>query len=216
MRDPRPAPAPLQDAALRAAAGGFVAFRLDGSPGADTLDGARWGTLILGGAGDDLLRGGAGGDILQGGAGNDRLEGGAGDDELQGGRGSDLLDGGAGDDLIDTTPDGPDDPDARMGTDLVLAGAGDDTILAALPQDGAAPPDFALVDGGAGSDTLVLQVGGREEEVRGALLAQLAAKGIAHSVEQDGTILLDMTSDQTVGGVAHGFLATNIERIVFR
>lgn len=53
---------------------------LQGTAGADTIEGGRQDELIMGGAGNDQLSGGAGNDVLFGGAGADVLTGGTGSD----------------------------------------------------------------------------------------------------------------------------------------
>ncbi|PVZ19461.1 MULTISPECIES: M10 family metallopeptidase C-terminal domain-containing protein [unclassified Pseudomonas] len=53
---------------------------VQGTPGADVIEGGRQDELVMGGAGNDTLSGGAGDDVLVGGAGADTLSGGAGND----------------------------------------------------------------------------------------------------------------------------------------
>jgi Ca2+-binding RTX toxin-like protein len=155
---------------------------LTGGEGDDTLDGGEGDDILNGKVGNDVLTGGLGNDHLDGGAGNDTLAGGDGDDRLLGGGGIDQLDGGAGNDTLlfgssTGTAYGGDGDDTiatsgqPSGWDVAIyGGAGNDTIdgrffrfvdagdgddsvnidnRAVLGQ-----PD--LIDGGAGSDTLVL------------------------------------------------------------
>ena len=83
----------------------------------------------MGGRDADRLEGNDGQDLLLGGLGGDVLIGGAGNDGLYGEYGNDRL--------------------VTAGADIALAGDGDDVIeLGDLT--------FAMVDGGAGSDRLVL------------------------------------------------------------
>lgn len=84
---------------------------------------------LTGSGGGDILRGDAIANVLLGGQGDDELVGRDGDDELDGGNGNDRLEGG-------------------QGQDTVRGGAGDDN----LQFDSA----DALIDGGAGEDTLLI------------------------------------------------------------
>lgn len=101
-----------------------------------------WGRdTFLGSAGDDKVMGGRDADRLEGNGGQDLLLGGLGGDTLIGGAGNDGLYGEYGNDRIVTA-----------GGDIALAADGDDVIeLGDL--------SFATVDGGAGSDRLVLPAG---------------------------------------------------------
>ena len=124
------------------------------SIGTDTLIqiqniiGTNFNDSIIGDSGNNRLEGGLGNDYLDGGAGDDVLLGGDGNDTLIGGLGNDYLDGGNGNDFID----------ARLGKDTVLGGAGNDTILGSVDANGgtAFANRFTSVDGGTGTDTLVL------------------------------------------------------------
>ncbi|SEG72869.1 hypothetical protein [Bosea lathyri] len=118
------------------------------------LAGTEGDDIITGSAGDDVIRGFDGDDALAGGNGNDRIEGGAGDDTLDGGDGDDRIEGGAGDDVI-SGGNGADLIFGGEGDDRIDAGAGDDTIELAI---GAGAP--ALIDGGEGSDSLILSGSG--------------------------------------------------------
>ncbi|BCM26284.1 calcium-binding protein [Methyloradius palustris] len=139
---------------------------LYGGAGADTIYGGADATgtdtgnnLIYGGAGNDLIYGGNSGntiygddavsggtspgdDTIIGGTGNDVIYGGDGNDSITGGAGNDNMDGGAGNDWID----------ARLGVDTVTGGLGNDTILGSVTASNI----FKSVDGGAGTDTLIL------------------------------------------------------------
>jgi Ca2+-binding RTX toxin-like protein len=113
---------------------------------------------LRGGAGDDVLTGGGGDDRLDGGDGRDRIEGGGGDDTITGGAGRDRLSGGAGDDLF-LLLSGPEIEIDRHGARIFLVEKeGDekpedwrDELSHLLATHG---PD--RIDGGAGSDTLLL------------------------------------------------------------
>ena len=69
---------------------------LNGTSGADSLQGGAGNDTINGLGGNDQLDGGAGNDTISGGDGDDRLIGGTGDDILWGGVGMDKLEGGSG------------------------------------------------------------------------------------------------------------------------
>ena len=69
---------------------------LNGTSGADSLQGGAGNDTINGLGGNDQLDGGAGNDTISGGDGDDRLIGGTGDDILWGGVGMDKLEGGGG------------------------------------------------------------------------------------------------------------------------
>ena len=129
----------------------FNAGRIEGNlllgDGADLFDNALgthvgwaslgWGTdTFIGGAGAERVDGGRMDDNLSGGGGNDLLLGGMGADVISGGTGNDGLYGDYGNDVL-----------LQQGGDRIFAGHSDDRIeLADLA--------FALVDGGAGRDTL--------------------------------------------------------------
>ena len=73
---------------------------IDGLGGADTIDARGGNDTVFGGEGSDTLRGGDGEDILLGGPQDDRLVGDTGDDFLVGGDGADELNGFSGDDIL--------------------------------------------------------------------------------------------------------------------
>jgi Ca2+-binding RTX toxin-like protein len=146
-----------------------------GRGGDDLLDGGLLGDVILGGDGNDTIRGGTTGlNRLEGNAGTDRIDGGAGTDFAYGHDGEDTIRGFAGGDLLFGGAD-PDDLDGGDGADLLVpgsggdtkgdkaaGGAGDDTIVVIDVTRGG---EFAVVptgtakdlyDGGAGTDTLLL------------------------------------------------------------
>ncbi|MFJ5446857.1 beta strand repeat-containing protein [Methylobacillus methanolivorans] len=112
------------------------------------LIGTNYNDRLIGDSSNNRLEGGAGDDYLNGGGGNDSLYGGDGDDTLIGGAGNDYLDGGSGNDWID----------ARQGKDTVLAGSGNDTILGSVDASGGTAFNnrFNSIDGGTGTDTLIL------------------------------------------------------------
>ena len=103
---------------------------------------------VNGGGGNDTLTGGAGANILFGQDGNDHLSGLAGNDVLQGGSGDDTLAGGDGGDRLFAGESGK---HLGPGHDVLNGGAGDDWIE--MSSGGS-------VDGGAGIDTLAVDLTG--------------------------------------------------------
>ncbi len=124
--------------------GGDEADNLSGLGNDDEIHGYGGSDLIDGRGGDDWMDAGDGNDAVWGGDGDDAIWGGDGNDSLIGGKGSDILDGGAGDDWMSGAEDGP---DAQEG-DFLNGGAGSDTILMGAG-------DHAT--GGAGADEFILQ-----------------------------------------------------------
>ncbi|MGH6650867.1 MAG: hypothetical protein ACREB7_07000 [Sphingopyxis sp.] len=90
--------------------GAGVSFRINGTAGADTINGVlNAANNIHGGAGADVIRGGdladtingaSGDDAILGGGGDDIILGGLGDDKIYAGAGADILSGGAGADVF--------------------------------------------------------------------------------------------------------------------
>ncbi len=116
--------------------------RITGTPLNDSLVG----TIL-----DDTIRGLAGNDYLVGGAGNDTIEGGDGDDTLEGGDGNDTLNGGNGNDSLYT----------GAGNNSVYGGDGDDFVSIDSPDAASSN----LVDGGAGTDRLLLSLWGSTQPI---------------------------------------------------
>lgn len=75
------------------------ADRLEGGQLRDEIEGGAGADTLLGHGGDDLIDGGAGDDVITGGAGADSIDGGAGDDVITGGTGADAIHGGDGMDI---------------------------------------------------------------------------------------------------------------------
>jgi Ca2+-binding RTX toxin-like protein len=134
---------------------------LDGGSGADSLDGSSGEDMLYGGAGNDTLDGGAQTDTLVGGTGDDTLEGGAGNDTfiINDGDGSDLISGGAGTDVLDATGaqnitfsgiDGIDQIDGNVAGTTIHGDGGDNV----LDFENATLNNVAMIDGGAGNDTI--------------------------------------------------------------
>ncbi|HKP27526.1 MAG TPA: calcium-binding protein [Dongiaceae bacterium] len=148
----------LPDDQATASALGYNALKIfHGDAGNDSVTGGALNDLIMGDLGNDTLVGAAGNDGLTGGSGNDQLIGDAGNDIIMAGIGIDYVVGGAGNDLILAK-----DADDQVGDfapapvflgkiydDFISAGSGDDIIFATNSDD---------VDGGAGNDTITLNV----------------------------------------------------------
>jgi Ca2+-binding RTX toxin-like protein len=117
---------------------------IKGSGSDDIMTASSSAVTFYGEGGADALTGGIGSDTLYGGDGNDTLIGNDGNDSLVAGLGVDNLSGGAGDDTLDARGAGIDD--------VLDGGASNDTFLMTY----AASFGSALVDGGAGTDTLAL------------------------------------------------------------
>jgi serralysin len=125
-------------AASAAAPALSTAGMLDGTAGADVLNGAddRWNT-IRGLEGDDRITGGAQGDEIFGNAGADTLVGRA--------NPGDWIYGGQGDDRIDTTASGGHNHvNGNLGNDTVIGGAAGDTLRGGQADD--------VIVGGSGAD----------------------------------------------------------------
>ncbi|MCW5734877.1 MAG: family 16 glycosylhydrolase [Enhydrobacter sp.] len=105
----------------------------------------------LGTSAAEALVGGMLHDAIEGGGGNDTLDGGAGDDAISGGSGHDVMAGGEGNDTI--YGDGGNDTFLidEAGRETIYGGKGEDVFSVA---SGFTAAD--RLDGGAGSDTLVL------------------------------------------------------------
>ncbi|WP_376097833.1 M10 family metallopeptidase C-terminal domain-containing protein [Roseomonas sp. CCTCC AB2023176] len=149
---------------------------LDGGEGNDSLEGGSGADQAFGGDGadaivdtqglllpqgvednaDDTLAGGAGNDTLIAGGGADVLDGGDDDDRLTGGAGADFLSGGVGNDILSDHTQQPAFAGASPAAgsfaasdaDTLNGGLGDDWIYASGGGD--------LIDGGTGTDSLVL------------------------------------------------------------
>ena len=137
---------------------------LEGTNGADTVNGTAANERLYGYDGDDTLNGGDGNDLLRGGAGHDTLNGGNGNDQLINDASDTLIDGGAGiDTLIASTIGTRVDENTNLRNieriDLGLDDQGRDLTLTAagveLATDGTQP----LVVTGDGADTVQLDGG---------------------------------------------------------
>jgi Ca2+-binding RTX toxin-like protein len=131
----------------------------NGGPGNDTWHGMNAAEMASGDLGNDHLYGGGGNDTISGNPGNDFLYGERGNDFLYGGLGNDVLGGGSGNDTLyggfgdDYLIGGP-------GNDMVYGEAGNDTLTFAYRTGYGTTNNTGIIDGGAGFDTLVLDVRG--------------------------------------------------------
>ncbi len=96
---------------------------INGTPGADVLEGGAGDDTINGLGNDDLIDGGADDDTIDGGDGIDEIYGGDGDDRIDGGAGADYLHGEDGNDTITGTGGG------GSGAEWMTGGLGDDTFI---------------------------------------------------------------------------------------
>ncbi|MCH8123485.1 MAG: hypothetical protein IH853_10225 [Bacteroidetes bacterium] len=195
---------------------------LRGGRGDDMLFGGDGRDVLIGGVGDDILSGGDGRDVLIGGVGENFLSGGFGDDELLGGAnvdtllagpGNDLLRGGNGNDLLVGGPGedvlrgeaGDDSIQGSQGTDVIAAGEGNDLIL--LVSGDVDQGRIEFIDGGIGTDTLVLN------GFRSALnipLSLVSPKDTSKAAfMQGGDVEL---TDPLTGGI---FSLTRVERVLY-
>lgn len=119
---------------------------------------------VNGGTGDDAITTGAGNDSVVANDGNDTITTGAGNDIVLGGNGNDVIASGDGNDTV-TSGNGDDSVNTGGGDDVVSLGAGIDTIDLGDGNDRVtvtsavtgANLDYAdRIDGGAGSDEIVL------------------------------------------------------------
>jgi Ca2+-binding RTX toxin-like protein len=151
--------------------GGTLKDTITGLGGIDDLSGGAGEDVIDGGLGDDILKGDAGNDRMRGGLGNDAVNGGTGIDIAQfddhfgpfsGGWDINLLTGKAttlsqftvGLNLVRLT-----ETDTLTSIESVLGSAGKDTIQAnqgLVISNLILPTVKPLIDGGAGTDTLIL------------------------------------------------------------
>jgi hypothetical protein len=153
---------------------------VEGTAGADLLDGTDESETIAAFGGDDLVNGfggnddiqaGAGSDVAEGQDGDDTIAGEAGNDTVGGGLGADSLVGGDGDDAV-FGDEGNDTLSGDAGKDLILGGTGDDSL-----------------DGGAGDDIVVGQDGNDTAHL-GAGNDQFSGAGASETVPDTGNDLV--------------------------
>lgn len=201
--------------------GGAGIDALSGAAGSDTLRGEDGDDYLEGGSGDDGLYGGNGIDRLRGGDGIDALFGDANDDDLDGGSGDDYLVGGLGNDkIVGGTGhdrlrggDGNDYLSGGPGNNNVMGEAGNDTLVFTARATDPIPNDTGLLDGGAGYDTLVLDVQGNGFDQDGARMVYLHLGSatqtgsigvVADHVEPSGLWFGDVRSIEEVRVVPNG------------
>lgn len=159
-----------------ALAGAGSAICLVGYEGNDTISAGGGSDWLIGAEGDDAMQAGDGPDVVSGGPGADQLEGGGGadhlfggddDDTLLGGSGADFLDGSFGNDVLA----GGNDDDQLVGgpgADVISGQGGDDV---AWVYDLCEVSSGETIDGGTGTDTLVIPVTEAQLESMGVTVA---------------------------------------------
>lgn len=136
---------------------------------------------VSGGDGNDMVSGGGGADSLSGDAGNDMLYGGTGKDMLYGGAGNDVLNGGA-------------------GLDKLYGGDGDDALSGGVTSKG------TLFDGGAGINTLTLDLRDSAIKVDFSIADPLVASGRATTFLLQGISKIDFMGGRLADKVTGGAL----------
>ncbi|MGV6994930.1 VCBS domain-containing protein [Desulfovibrio sp. QI0430] len=188
----------LHNGAQLDAVGGQLLFA-DGN-----LTGTEHNDVILGGSHDDSLYGGSGDDILYGGIGHNELHGGDGNDTLYAGNAGDHLYGGAGNDHLyggadsDFLDGGANTFAADGGGNHLYGGAGDDVLVFHKGD---------AIDGGIGTDMLVVKGGSVDELFTGAEHAKGVdgITGVEVMVSASGSALenlTDMAAIATKAGVS--------------
>jgi Ca2+-binding RTX toxin-like protein len=122
-------------------AGGVALTLIEGTAGADVLDGIDIDEQINGQGGDDVINAYGGADTIDAGDGNDIVDGGAGSDTIRGGLGDDRIAGGDGDDII------IDD----FGDDVFIGGRGNDQFYIENKNNG---NDTFIFNRGDGQDII--------------------------------------------------------------
>ena len=164
---------------------------------------------IYGAGADDTIDGKGGDDRIEGFTGDDVLNGGAGIDKLYGGAGNDLLTGGSNSPSTDSYSDN--------GYEKTWDSVGDNWYFGGKAD---------YLNGGAGDDTYLIQVGDGYDQVEDAsgndrilLGAGVSAEDIvvtAGNSYHPGTLRIDYTSGQTSSGAVYipgSLVSSSIERI---
>jgi Ca2+-binding RTX toxin-like protein len=190
-------------------ANGHTGFTLVGGTAHETINLAALRligiALIDAGAGNDTVTGSAGDDTLMLGAGNDRFDAGAGDDLFLAGHdgGIDQIDGGIGVDTIRANASNVAlnvtrlvgieaiDANGHVGFTLVGSTAHDTINLAAI-----ALTDIALIDGGAGNDTVTGSAG--DDRISGGIGADWLYGGPGRDVFVYGS-----AAESAIGSTLH-------------
>ncbi|MGM4963072.1 calcium-binding protein [Tardiphaga sp. 1201_B9_N1_1] len=121
--------------------GGVALTLIEGTAGADVLDGIDIDERINGQGGDDVINAYGGADTIDAGDGNDIVDGGAGSDTIRGGLGDDHVAGGDGDDIIVD----------EAGDDVFIGGRGNDQFYIENKNNG---NDTFIFNRGDGQDII--------------------------------------------------------------
>lgn len=169
-----------------------------GQGGTDRIFGDDAANHLVGQDGNDRLFGRGGADFLDGGHGNDRLYGEAGDDLLWGGAGNDFLVGGSGNDRV-------------RGQD------GNDTFVHDVRVAGLLPAGTDEYSGGAGVDTLIVNVRG-ETETYGEAGPEIRIDDHGNGVlgYSNGPIESDFVQAATVTGIEVFRLVDDSNSLIYR
>ena len=174
----------------------------------ENVRGSRFADAITGDDGRNVLEGGAGDDALDGGEGRDTLIGGSGGDALIGGGGIDLADYDASPDGVvanlavglgafghatGDSYDGIEDLRGSRFRDVLMGDAGDNR----LDPNGNAGPGSEVLEGGAGTDTAVLDYAALPGSPNLRLALGADGDGFLRRVAE-GTLLVEMTDIEDV------------------
>lgn len=128
----------------------YMAAKIHGGGGHDTIEGSGLRDSLYGDSGNDVLIGYGGDDVILGGEGNDELFGLIGNDWIESHAGNDILNGGDGNDVL-RGHEGNDTLNGGTGNDIMWGGSGADFLIGGDGND--------LMWGGQGDDTIVASSG---------------------------------------------------------
>lgn len=159
---------------------GLTGVYVGGYAGADVIDASALSipVTINGGNGKDTITGASGKDVINGNGGDDVVNGGGGDDVIHGGAGNDVLRGNAGNDSLY----------GDAGLDTIQGGAGADWIDVRDSSSG------DQVDGGADSDTAIIDAGDAVTNVEMSLSSAPATPKISSIKKAAGKVTLQWTA----------------------
>lgn len=148
---------------------------------------------LIGGTGMDQLDGGEGNDSLTGNDGSDYLTGGGGNDTILGGNGADYVNDAGGTNRIDTGADNDwiyvqNAYGGEVGNYTVIAGGGDDQVSRGYGATGT-----LNAAGGAGIDTITLNLGSVATNLRFVLSSDVTVTGAGASIRATGFEVADVT-----------------------